>query len=540
MTLSVLPVTRPQLRPYQEQAIAAIEQVRRDGRDTALLVLATGCGKTVIFSELIRQWNVPTLILAHREELLTQAAEKIRALWPSADIGILGAGRDERGHHITIASVQSAVRGQRLDQLVGQGIRLVVVDEAHHSVAKSYRTILAALHAGEPDGPFLLGVTATPMRHDRHDIMTILGQPVFSMGLPEAIAKGWLCDLRGIQIRTTISLDGVGMRAGDFADEQLAAAVNRPDRNAIIVDAYRKHAAGRPALCFAVNVAHAHALSDAFNAAGVTSAALDGTTPRDERQQILSDFASGRLQVVCNCAVLTEGFDAPNVATVILARPTRSRSLYVQMAGRGTRPAPGKTDCLILDIADNTVRHDLAVQSLPQLVGRADYAVPVNSGDTLAGDAPATMSVRNTLDAALPPTASGRIVEREADLFSQPLAWRTQGNGDYVLIVQGIIFRLELRDLGYLPRVRFADGEVQDLAVTPMTLDWAQAVAEQGARQIQAGQGHLVDRRAAWRDTPATEKQIRTLKRLGVRVRRQVTKGEASDLISRALAKESA
>jgi superfamily II DNA or RNA helicase len=518
-----------QLRPYQEDALTAIEDARHAGKHTALVVQPTGTGKTVTFAALIQRLDVPTLILAHREELLTQAREKLLTLWPGADIGIIGAGLDERNHRITIASVQSATRPKRLDCLVALGVRLVVVDEAHHILARSYRAILSHLSAGEAGGPFLLGVTATPDRGDRQDITILLGKPVYQVTLPEMICAGYLCDLKGLQVRTAISLDGVGTRSGDFNEEQLAAAVNRADRNQVIVAAYGKHAAGRPAIAFAAGVEHAHDLADAFRSAGITAAALDGETPREERRQMLADYAAGRLQVVCNCGVLTEGFDAPATAAVILARPTQSRSLYVQMVGRGARPAPGKQDCLVIDVADATIRHSL-VQSLPQLVGRAGYTISARVDGTDDGDGAQSFSVRDALEA---PT-TGRIVERATDLL-QSFPWRRIGGGDYALRVGRATFYLTLNDQGYRAHIRWNDGATQPLTVSPVTLDWAQSLAERAAAQIQQGQAYLVDRRASWRYTPASDKQLWRLRKLGVKVSGTLTKGEASDLIDAAV-----
>jgi superfamily II DNA or RNA helicase len=518
-----------QLRPYQEDALVAINTARAVGKNVALAVQPTGTGKTVTFAALIQRLDVPTLILAHREELLIQAKEKLLTIWPGADIGIIGAGLDERNRRIIIASVQSAARPKRLACLAALGVRLIVVDEAHHILARSYRTILAALHAGESGGPFLLGVTATPDRGDRQDITTVLGKPVYQVTLPEMIRAGYLCDLKGLQVRTSVSLDGVGTRAGDFNEEQLAAAVNRADRNQVIVTAYQRHATGRQAIAFAAGVEHAHDLASAFRSAGIVAAALDGETPREERRQMLADYAAGRLQVVCNCGVLTEGFDAPATACIVLARPTQSRSLYVQMVGRGARTAPGKQDCLILDIADNTIRHNL-VQSLPQLIGRGGYTLSAQVDDADGEAQP--FSMRDVLEAQAP--TSGRIVERATDLL-QSFAWRRLGGGNYALHARRASLYLTLGERGYRAAVRWFDGEVQELTSTPVSLDWAQSLAERAATQINEGQSYLVDRRASWRQTPATDKQLWRLRKLGVKVQGPLTKGEASDAIDAAV-----
>src|SRR5579885_2499415 len=226
--------TNLELRHYQHEGIGAIFTAW-ETQDAALVVLPTGTGKTVLFSEVIRRSNCRTLLIAHREELLHQAKDKLLWLWPQADVGIVGAGENDPDHQITIGSVQSLSRPKRLEWLAGQGIALVIIDEAHHSAALSYRKVLGAVgcvvpedEAGyfvHPDNhPKLLGVTATPDRADGYSIEPIYGLPIFVRGLPEMVRDGWLCDLRGIRITTNVDLDSVHTRMGDLAEDELAAA----------------------------------------------------------------------------------------------------------------------------------------------------------------------------------------------------------------------------------------------------------------------------------------------------------------------------
>lgn len=535
---------RPVLRPYQEQALDAIQSAKDSGRLAALVVQATGTGKTILFSALVARWNVPTLILAHREELLTQARDKLRAVWPQADIGLIGAGYDERGHRITIASVASMAQPRRAAELRALRLGLVIVDEAHHTPAPSYRKVLQAAQAGEPGGPFLLGVTATPQRSDGKSLTPIYGDPVFQAGLADMVRAGYLCDLRGLQVQSGTRLDDVRIgKDGDFNEEQLAAVVNSPERNRLIVDAFQRYAADRATIVFAVDVEHAHDLATAFRARGVTASALDGTTPRDQRHRILTDFTAGRIQVLCNMSVLTEGFDEPATACLILARPTQSRGLYVQMVGRGARLAPGKKDCLILDVADNTARHSLNLMSLPKLVGRLEYGGA--SEAATPGSKPATeFSLRHALDADL---TQSSISARDVALFADAFLWEKNGGGQYVLRVASeaqpthtVALHLDLRDEGYRVRIVWPDATEQSLTPTPLALDWAQTIAEDAALQVVRGQQHLVDRRAPWRNAPATEKQLGMLKRLGVALPKGKTlsRGEVSDLINTTMAQQ--
>lgn len=547
MTTSAATLTTPaiSLRPYQIEALRVSEEARESGANAALWQMATGAGKTLTFAELARRWNVPTLIIAHREELLLQSRATLRAIWSDVDVGILGAGLEEMGHRVTIASIQSAVKPKRLEQLAAGGIRLVIIDEAHHASARTYRRLIEALHAGEEGGDcFLLGVTATPDRGDGASIEAIFGEPIVALTLPAMIRARWLCDLRGVEIRTTTRIDGVRTRAGDFREDELAAVVNQPERNKLIVEAWKRHAAGRPTLVFCVDVAHAYALAEAFRAAGVTAIALDGSTPRQDRHSALHDYATGRISVVCNCQLFTEGMDAPQTACVILARPTQSRILYAQAIGRGTRLAPGKSDCLVLDVADVTGRHRLAVQSLPRLVGRKGYGAPrfdeLSDPDDASATSEAGWSVRHALEETLAPVARG-VVERDVDLLDE-FRWAPFGDGNYRLLLeaQRCMLTLLLRDDGYVASVTWRDGTTQDLTPRPVALDWAQSTAERAALQVVRDLPHLVDRRAAWRQYPASEKQYWMLRKLGVRVRGPLSKGEASQMIDAALAGQSA
>jgi len=217
----------------------------------------------------------------------------------------------------------------------------------------------------EPD--LLLGVTATPYRGDRVSLSQVFDRIVFSYGIVEGIRAGYLVDIEAWRIKSTANLDSVHTVAGDFAQDELADVVDTPERNRLVVNAYREYAAGAKALVFAVSVAHAQHLADAFREAGIAADVVHGGLAKDERRAILARFRSGEVPVVCNCNVLTEGFDEPSIETIILARPTKSLALFTQMVGRGTRPYPGKKRLILLDVVDVTRRHKLA--TIRDLIG---------------------------------------------------------------------------------------------------------------------------------------------------------------------------
>lgn len=527
------------LRPYQLEAIQSIETARDAGKYAALLVLPTGTGKTLCFGSLVQHWNTKTLIIAHREELLAQAKDKLKMIWPTADVGIVGAGYEEMGHQITVASVQSASRPKRLQQLAAAGIRLVIVDEAHHAPAASYLRILEVLKAGKPGGNcFLVGVTATPLRKDQLSLATLFGPPSYVMTLPSAIADHWLCDLRGIRIRTQTRLDDVHIRRGDFDQSELDRAVNTDLRNGQILEAWQKHAADRPTIIFAASVQHAYDLADTFRSADVTAAALDGETPREERRQLLADFAHGDIQVICNMGVLTEGFDQPEVSCIVLGRPTQSQGLYIQEVGRGSRLAPGKKDCLVLDIVDVSRKHQLV--QLPDLVGgRYPNRPVVLSPRSHAPEREEEGQPFSLHDAVTGPT----MLHSEDVKLIRVWEWERVG-ASYRLQIgdnpygKHLWLRPDQTDSTRYKVLHIAGAKSEYLSPQSLPLGWAQSVAEAAADHLEKGNIQLVDRSAPWRSAPASEKQLTLLRKMRIPIAPGLTKGVASDLLAVAFARQ--
>ena len=354
------------LRPYQDECLRAILDAYRRGKRRVLVALPTGTGKTVVFSSFPRFFRMKRrlLVLAHREELLEQARRKFLAADPALRVEIEQAQRHASDDaQVVVASVPTLGRSSsaRLQRLSPEDFFLVVVDEAHHAVASSYLRVFDHFGLREPDSRrMLVGFTATPYRGDKRGLGEVFEEIVFRRDLREMIVQGYLARIRGWRVSTSVDLDGVRVRAGDFVESQLAATVNVELRNEAVVEAYRRFAPGRRTVVFCADVAHAQAMADAFGSGGISAAALWGAMPREDRHATLAAFSAGELDVLTNCAVLTEGFDEPRVDCVILARPTKSRLLYEQMVGRGTRLHPDKEDLLVIDVADNSRKHQLA------------------------------------------------------------------------------------------------------------------------------------------------------------------------------------
>lgn len=523
------------LRPYQEECVTRVLAVYQDrprcGR--ALVVLPTGGGKTVIFAEIARRLGVTTLVIAHREELLRQAAEKFHLLAPTLLVGQVGGGQHNWGAPITVASIQTISRAEHLETLHRFAYQLVVIDECHHGAAASYQAVLHAL----PEA-FVLGVTATPERLDGGDITSIFGPPIFWLSILEMVTQSYLCDIRTIAVKTTTSLDGLHTRAGDFDQDELEQLVDTPQRNRRVVEAYLEHASGRQALCFAVMVEHARHLAESFCSAGVSASVVCGETPAEERRAILLAYEQGEIRVLCNVGVLTEGYDAPVTSCIIMARPTQSRGLFLQCLGRGLRLAPGKQDCLVLDITDNCIKHR------PPMTVRAALKTAIDDGKSLLETvlrADAADEVEQAHRARQPRRlhADFRPRDMELDLLGRRF-WRSQTDGTHRLHLGPHIIRLvplEREPGNYTILVRLHPDPREQCWLKSAPLDLAREYAEKQAHLLVSGPKKriLVDMQAQWRNLPASSRQLNALRTLLIPHTREITRGEASDLLHQSM-----
>jgi ATP-dependent helicase IRC3 len=512
-----------ELRPYQFEAADAVRGGFRRGLRRMLVQLATGLGKTVLFAHLahrVVQRGGRVLVIAHRDELLTQAREKLLVADPDADVGIVRAEQNETGAAIVVASIQTLARPNRLARVGRFG--MIVVDEAHHAAAASYRDTLDALGAFEPGGPVVLGVTATPGRGDGVGLDSVFQEIVYRMGILDGIRGGYLCDLRAVGVALETDFADVHARGGDLADGELGDALMAADAPEHVRDAYLDHADGRRAIVFTPTVDVARSMAEVLADAGVPSAWVSGSTPRAERAEILEALRAGSLRVVANCAVLTEGFDCPPVDCIITARPTKSTALYTQMIGRGTRPYPGKRDCLILDVVGQAGRHDLV--TVAGLFGL--------SPRELAGrSVTQALNERERVEEQQRGTDGGRLVVRPVELFAaRSLHWVEQAPGRYVLTISDGRITLTQHRQGWAVAIARYGGAPLEIA-RDLPLEYAQGIAEDRARRM--GGSRLADPNAAWRRRPASVRQLDTLRRWGVLgARASLTAGEASDMIS--------
>jgi superfamily II DNA or RNA helicase len=361
------------LRPYQADAVTAIEAQLMAARST-LLVLATGLGKTVTFAAVAQRTAASggrVLVLAHRSELLDQAARTLRGFGLTVAIE---RGEDRVDHadlpDVVVASVQTLQRS-RLAKIAPDTFALIVVDEAHHATAKSYRAVLDHFATAK-----VLGVTATPDRADGVGLRAVFESVAFKMELGAGIRGGFLApiELRSVVV-DSLDLSRVHTQAGDLHAGELEAELLHDGVLHEIAGPLAELAAGRQTLAFVVGVAQAHALAEVLTGYGVRAAAVDGSMSTQARADVLDAYRSGWLQLVTNAMLWTEGFDAPETSCIALVRPTRSRALVTQMIGRGTRLANGKASCLVLDF-------------VPGRIARVRLASPADAlaGDELPGD----------------------------------------------------------------------------------------------------------------------------------------------------------
>jgi ATP-dependent helicase IRC3 len=391
-----------------------------------------------------------------------------------------------------------------------------------------------------------VGVTATPHRSDAKKLGTVFQEEVFRYELRDAMRDGWLCPIRAYRVVTGTDLTRVRTRQGDFVIGDLSRAINHQERTAQAIRHWGEVAADRRTLVFCADVAHSHDTAEEFRRAGIRAEAIDGSMPMPQRHAILARLRAGLTQVVTNCAVLTEGFDLPELSAIVMLRPTQSSVLYAQQAGRGTRLAPGKEDLVLIDVVDNCRRNSLV--TAPALLGLPDMDL---EGNSLLEAADLVERMRGA--AAALPTEDLTFTDLQTrleqwDIFGDlalpnemsrtQLAWTTVPYGAYLSAGEGREARLRTDALGtYHLDLRSPDGArsfrlQRSLAASVITADrmvlstWPDAAP-------------LIRRSSRWRQEPATDRQLDVLRRHRVRahVLDQITKGDACLLIGHLVGK---
>lgn len=342
-----------ELRPYQKESMESVFE-QWEEVDKTLLVLPTGCGKTIVFAKITEQCvkgGKRVLILAHRGELLEQAADKIAK---TTGLGCATEKAEQSSlntwYRIVVDSVQTLMREKRLNQFDRDYFDVIIIDEAHHCISDSYQKVLQYFSNAK-----VLGVTATPDRGDMKNLGSYFESLAYEYSLPKAIKEGYLCPIKAQTIPLKLDLSGVSQQAGDFKTSDIDTALDPYLFQ--IGDEMRKYCTNRKTVVFLPLVKTSQKFTHILNELGFRAVEVNGGS--DDRAEVLQDFESGKYNVLCNSMLLTEGWDCPSVDCVVVLRPTKVRALYSQMVGRGTRLCEGKKELLLLDFLWHSERHEL-------------------------------------------------------------------------------------------------------------------------------------------------------------------------------------
>ena len=552
------------LFPHQTAAIDAIEHVRIAGGNFIPTVMATGTGKTTVFSEYARRWLLANpgwraLILVHTDELAMQAARRARLICPGVSVGVVKAGQDETHAQIIIGMRQTLASPRRRERL--KRIGLIIVDECHFALkSNTYGKIIDDF----PDA-LVLGFTATLARGDKQKLSTLWGEPAFTYDILSAIRAGYLLDVAGERIVVPdLDFSKVKVRAGDYSDTDIADELERTYAPEVIAGEYLRLAKGRRGLAFWPLVETAYHGERAFTAAGIRSGVVHGQLPKPERREMLRRFAlplehDEAIEVMHNAMVLTVGFDEPSADIAVIARPTRSAPLYQQMVGRVLRPdltvpASERPKALVLDVTGAGAKHGLCtlIDLSPELPDREDQDSDLS-----------LLELADEIEEELEAQRAGATYTFETDEYRGPAAtiafdplsrekvWGTTEGGHHFISVgdHGIVF--------LAPSVSGAsasdDASLWDVVITSnegatrqflvptehrgLPLDLALNFGEGVAQMANGGYGikTLTSRKAAWRRAEPTPGQKGRATRLGID-HAGMSKGELSDAISRVMA----
>lgn len=486
------------LRPYQQAARDSIHAQWEQGRLRTLLVLPTGTGKTIVFASVaadqVRAGD-RVLILAHRGELLEQAADKLQR-----STGLVSAVEKAEStclnswFRVVVGSVQTLQRPARLERFPRDYFGTIIIDEAHHAITDGYRRILDYF-----EGAKVLGVTATPDRGDMRNLGEVFDSLAYEYKLTDAIKEGYLCKIMAQTIPLQLDISEVGFTSGDYSLGQLGTALD-PYLEQIAAEMAQR-CKNRKTVVFLPLIKTSQKFRDLLNAKGLRAAEVNGQS--SDRKQVLADFDAGKYNVLCNSMLLTEGWDCPSVDCVVVLRPTKVRSLYSQMVGRGTRLAEGKTDLLLLDFLWMTDKHELC---RPADLVCEDRAVARQMTENLA-----ETGAPEDIEEAAAQACEDVVAQREEALAKQ-LAEQRRKKAKLVDPLQ-YEMSIQAEDLsGYVPAFGWEAGpptEQQTTALEKLGI-LPDAVESAGKASL------LLDRLHKRRDEGlTTPKQIRCLEKYG-------------------------
>lgn len=507
------------LRPYQEQAIAAIEERWEAGDRSTLLVQATGTGKTIVMAgvteDAVRDGG-RVLILAHRGELLQQAADKLQSstglrcsVEKAEDTSV---GTFER---VTVGSVQTLCREKRLRALGRDRFTHILIDECHHAVSSSYQAVLDYF-----SGAKVLGVTATADRGDRQNLGKVFDSLAFEYNMPEAIKDGYLCPIKAQTVPLQLDISNVSVRSGDWAADELGTALD-PYLPQIAQEMRNAGLEERKTVVFLPLIKTSQKFCRLLNECGFRAVEVNGQS--EDRAQILKDFDEGKYDVLCNSLLLTEGWDCPSVDCIVNLRPTKSRALFAQIVGRGTRLSPetGKTDLLLLDFLWMTERLEL-VRPAALITSSREVAQKMTAMVEQAGCPVDLQKVESK--------ASDEVVAEREEALAKQLAEQRKKKAKLVNPLQ-YEMSIAAEDLsGYIPEFAWEMAPATDKQKTALEKYGIDASEISNAGKA----SKLLDRVKKRRDSGlSSPKQIRLLERRGFQHVGTWSMDAASSMISR-------
>ena len=335
-----------ELRDYQQEATENLQKMREDGKTIALLYHATGVGKTITAATDAKAVGGRTLFLVNALKLASQAKDTFAKVWPEATLGEYTGSQKDISQTVIFATVQSISKD--LEKFSPTDFDYLIVDECHHAAANTYQKIFTYFHP-----KFILGLTATPERSDGEDMLELFQNVAHKMDLKTAVERGVLVPIRCIRVKTNIDLTDVRINGIKYNSQDLESKLFIPERNQLIVDTYLKYVNGKKTVIFCASVDHAAEIAKLLRDSGVKAEAVSGRDRVEVREKILKDYETGSTNVLCACDLLNEGWDSPHTTVLFMARPTMSKTIYLQQLGRGTRRCPGKEDLLVVDFVDN-------------------------------------------------------------------------------------------------------------------------------------------------------------------------------------------
>jgi superfamily II DNA or RNA helicase len=482
------------LRKYQKQAVEKILDCWERGK-SCLLAMATGTGKTEVFLSATERWlgehGGRALIVAHRVELLDQPVERMAAHFPklfAEGVGVVQGNRDKHDRRVVVGSIQTLRSPDRLDRVMDGGrIGVLVIDEAHHALAKTYRELVARVRRRYPEVR-IVGATATPKGGSgKYGLKAVFDEVAYRLPMNEAIELGALVPFKAVAIDVPASFADVEQVAGDYRKDVAAELMSAARVHRAIVRCWRTKAEGRPTLAFAYTVAQAKALADAFRAEGVAARCVHAGTPPEKRASILKRFRAGKIPVLTNVGIYGEGVDVPVASCMVQARPTCSDAVYAQMLGRVLRTFEGKKDALVIDARPRDAR-DLFM-----------------AGDLLEGS-------------------------EAFDWRDRRLVWHDDGKALSAAIAKGYAAVAVRMEDGTYQVLRVRTDHPQRVWLLGEATEWDQVLAY--VDRVGGYEWYISSRKAAWRRKPVTPKQERYMRAMGWWCPGIKTAGQAAAIIT--------